>query len=338
MKLKGEAMKKMLMMLLAGLMTLAMSAPVFAATKLDLATTYSGANLHAETCREFAKRIKEATNGEVIITVHEGGALGMKDEDHFTAVADGIVPMASVLMGAAIGTSPIYGLSTSPFLVKDFKEAKLLNDIARPYYDKEANRLNQIILYTAPWPSSSIHAKRPIKTYEDIKGLRIRTYDKNGTDVLKKAGANAVVMSWGDVYPGLATGTIDSVLTSSTSAVAGKFWEVLSDTTRVNFAIPLNMININRDTFNKLPKAQQEIFVKVGRDMEARQWKLAADAMEDEEAILKKNGMNIHPTLSDELASKLKESGRYIIEAWQEKAGAAGKDILDQFETKRKTL
>lgn len=328
-------MKKMLMKYFACLCLLTLTCPAFAATKIDLATTYSGANLHAETCREFAKRIGEATKGEVVVTVHEGGALGLKDEDHFTSVADGIVPMASVLMGAAIGTSPIYGLSTSPFLVKDFPEAKLLNDIARPHYDKEAERFNQIILYTAPWPSSSIHAKRPIVTYEDIKGLRIRTYDKNGTDVLKKGGANAVVMSWGDVYPALATGTIDSVLTSSTSAVAGKFWEVLSDTTRINFAIPLNMININRDTFNSLTKEQQDIFVKVGQDMEERQWKIAADAMDAEEAILKENGMKIHPTISDELAGKLKESGSYIIDAWLEKSGAAGKEILTQFEAKR---
>ena len=310
----------------------------YSATKIDLATTYSGANLHAETCREFAKRINEATNGEVVVTVHEGGALGLKDEDHFTAIADGIVPMASVLMGAAIGTSPIYGLSTSPFLVKDFTEAKLLHDIARPYYDKEAKRLNQLILYTAPWPSSSIHAKREIKTYEDIKGLRIRTYDKNGTDVLKKAGANAVVMSWGDVYPALATGTIDSVLTSSTSAVAGKFWEVLSDTTRVNFAIPLNMININLDTFNSLSKKNQDIFLQVGKDMEARQWQIAEDAMDGEEAILKKNGMNIHPRISDELAKKLKDSGSYIIEDWVKKAGANGQKIIDEFEAKRASL
>jgi len=328
-------MKKMLTMFAACLVFVTMTLPAFAVTKIDLATTYSGANLHAETCREFAKRINVATNGEVIVTVHEGGALGLKDEDHFTSIADGIVPMASVLMGAAIGTSPIYGLSTSPFLVKDFKQARLLNDIARPYYDKEAKRLNQIILYTAPWPSSSIHAKRPIITYEDLKGLRIRTYDKNGTEVLKKGKANAVVMSWGDVYPALATGTIDSVLTSSTSAVAGKFWEVLSDTTRVNFAIPLNMININRDTYNGLTKEQQEIFTKIGSEMEVRQWKIAADAMDAEEAILKKNGMKVHPTISQELAGKLKESGSHIIEAWMKKTGAEGKEILSQFEAKR---
>ena len=94
-------MKKVLMPLVAGLASLTIATPVLAETKIDLATTYSGANLHAETCREFAKRIKEA---------------------------------------------------------------KLLSDIARPCYDKEATYLNQRILYTAPWPSSSIHTKRPINT------------------------------------------------------------------------------------------------------------------------------------------------------------------------------
>lgn len=310
--------------------------PAAALVKLDMATTYSGQNMHAETCREFAKRVNEALKDQVFITVHEGGALGLKDEDRFTAVADGIVPIQSVLMGAAIGTSPIFGLSTSPFLVKDFKEARLLLEIARPFYEKEAKKHNQLILYTAPWPPSSIHANRPIIKYEDLKGLRIRTYDKNGTDVLKKAGANPVVMSWGDVYPALVTKNIDSVLTSSQSAVAGKFWEVLTDTTRVNFAIPLNMININLDTFNKLTKEQQAKFVEIGKQMEERQWKLAEEAMVNDENICEKNGMKITRSISSELASKLKSDGQMVIEEWVKKVGPDAKKILDEFEKKRK--
>lgn len=315
---------------------LALCLPAAAVVKLDMDTTYSGANMHAETCREFAKRVNEALKDQVFITVHEGGALGLKDEDRFTAVADGIVPIQSVLMGAAIGTSPIFGLSTSPFFVKDFKDARLLMEIARPYYDKEAKKHNQLILYTAPWPPSSIHANRPIIKYEDIKGLRIRTYDKNGTDVLKKAGANAVVMSWGDVYPALATKTIDSVLTSSQSAVAGKFWEVLTDTTRVNFAIPLNMININLDTFNKLSKEQQQKIVAIGKQMEERQWKLAEEAMVNDENTCEKNGMKITRQVSNELAGKLKADGMMVIEEWIKKVGPDAKSILDEFEKKRK--
>jgi len=331
-------MRKKLILMLTGLFVFSLAAAVQAETTMDLATTYSGQNLHARTLRDFAKQVKEASNGEIIISVQEGGAMGLKDEDHFTAIADGIVPMASVLMGAAVGTSPIYALSTSPFLVEGFEEAKLLRDIAMPYYEEEAKRLNQKILYTCPWPPSAVHAKRPIKEYNDLEGLRIRTYDKKGTEVLQKAGANAVVMSWGDVYPALATGTIDSVLTSTTSAVAGNFWEVLTDTTLVNFAIPVNMININLDTFNSLPQEQQDILVQVGQEMEKKWWQEAEDTMDEEIKTLRENGMTVHEEISDELARKLRESGQFIIDNWLEKVGQDGQEILNEFNEQRKKL
>jgi TRAP-type C4-dicarboxylate transport system substrate-binding protein len=331
-------MLKKLTMFFIGCFVLSLASSVFAKTKLDLATTYSGQNLHARTLCDFAQQVKKASNGEIIVSVHEGGAMGLKDEDHFTAIADGIVPMASVLMGAAVGTSPIFALSTSPFLVQGFEESKLLRDIAMPYYEEEAKRLNQKILYTCPWPPSAVHAKRPITEYEDLDGLRIRTYDKKGTEVLQKAGANAVVMSWGDVYPALATGTIDSVLTSTTSAVAGKFWEVLTDTTMVNFAIPVNMININLDTFNSLPQEHQDILVQVGQKMEKKWWQEAEDTMDEEIAILRENGMTVHEEISDELAGKLRESGQYIIDNWLEKVGSDGEEILQQFNEQKQKL
>ncbi|MFP4286047.1 MAG: TRAP transporter substrate-binding protein [Desulfovermiculus sp.] len=331
-------MRKKFILMLTGFFVLSLAAAVQAETKMDLATTYSGQNLHARTLRDFAKQVEEASEGEIIISVQEGGAMGLKDEDHFTAIADGIVPMASVLMGAAVGTSPIYALSTSPFLVQGFEEARLLRDIAMPSYEEEAKRLNQKILYTCPWPPSAVHAKRPIKEYEDLKGLRIRTYDKKGTEVLQKAGANAVVMSWGDVYPALATGTIDSVLTSTTSAVAGNFWEVLTDTTLVNFAIPVNMININLDTFNSLPQEQQDLLVRVGQEMEKKWWQEAEDTMDEEIETLRENGMTVHEEISDELAGNLRESGQFIIDSWLEEVGQDGKDILNEFNQKRKNL
>ena len=309
-----------------------------AVVELNLATTYSSGNMHAEKCREFAKRVNETLSGEVLITVHEGGALGLKDEDRFTAVADNIAPIQSVLMGSTVGTSPIYGLSTLPFLVKNFDEAKLLLDIARPYYEQEAKKFNQRILFTAPWPPSSIHAKRPIHKLKDIKGLRIRTYDKNGTEVLKNTGANAMVMSWGDVYPALATNTIDSVLTSSQSAVAGKFWEVLTDTTRIYFAIPLNMLNINLDEFNKLTPKQREVLISIGNEMETRQWKIAEEAMTRDEAKCAAKGMKITTEIPDELARKLSEAGQGVIESWLKKTGKIGKEILEKFEAERKKL
>lgn len=321
--------------IVAALAFLAAAAVGFAQTRLDLATTYSGSNIFAESVREFASRVEEATGGEVLITVHEGGALGLKDEDQFSAVADGIVPLANILMGAAVGSSPIYALSTMPFYVRDFDEARLLHDIARPHYEAEAERFDQKILFTAPWPPSGIHAKRPVVAYEDIEGLNIRTYDRNGTLVLNRAGANAVVMSWGDVYPALATGTIDSVLTSAQSGVAGSFWEVLSDYSRVNFAFPLNMVNINLDTWNSLSDEHRGIIEQIGRDMEERQWRIAVDVLESDEATLAENGMTIVTEIDPEFAAALAADGEMVIEEWLAETGDLGRSILDEFEQQR---
>ena len=327
-------MKKILTLLalatLAALPSLAL-----AQVQLDLATTYSGSNVFAASAREFADRVAEATDGEVEIVVHEGGALGLKDEDQFSAVADGIVPMSNILMGAAVGSAPIYGLSTMPFYVRGFDEARLLHDIARPAYEQAAERFNQKILYTHPWSPSAIQSQRPVREYEDIEGLDIRTYDRNGTEVLNKAGANAVVMSWGDVYPALATGTIDSVLTSPQSGATGNLYEVLDYYTRVNFAIPLNMTNINLDTWNSLTDEQRQEIEEVAAEMEEREWSMAVELTERDEATLEENGMELILDISDEFASKLAADGEEIIQEWLAQVGPEGQAILDEFEAQR---
>lgn len=317
------------------LCALLLSSLAFAQTQLDLATTYSGTNVFAASAREFAEKVKDATNGEVIIIVHEGGALGLKDEDQFSAVADGIVPLSNILMGAAIGSAPIFGLSTMPFYVRGFDESHLLLDIARADYEEAAARFNQKILYTHPWSPSALQTKRPIDSYDDIKGLNIRTYDRNGTDVLNIAGANAVVMSWGDVYPALATGTIDSVLTSAQSGASGKLFEVLNNYTRVNFAIPLNMTNINLDTWNSLTEEQQQAIEAVGEEMEALEWSRAVAQMEADEATLAENGMELKLEISDEFASKLATAGQTIMDEWAAQTGPAADEILREFEERR---
>ncbi len=320
---------------LVAVFTLLVSSLAFAQVQLDLATTYSGTNVFAASAREFAERVAEATNGEVTVVVHEGGALGLKDEDQFSAVADGIVPLSNILMGAAIGSAPIYGLSTMPFYVRGFDESKLLLDIARPYYEQAAERFNQKILYTHPWSPSAVQTQRPVHEYSDLKGLNIRTYDRNGTLVLNKAGANAVVMSWGDVYPALATGTIDSVLTSAQSGASGKLFEVLDYYTRVNFAIPLNMTNINLDTWNSLTEEQRTAIEQVGRDMEAKEWAGAVTQMETDEAILSENGMELILSISDDFSAALAADGREIIDAWVEQTGPDAQKILEEFESRR---
>ena len=178
---------------------------------------------------EFSIKVKEATNGKVELDVKSGGALGYKGPELLKVVRDGIVPVSDMLTSGVAGDEPLFEVVTLPFLVQSFEEGKLLNEIARPYFDKIAEeKWNQKILYIAPWPAAGFWTKEEVTSLDQTKGLKMRTYDKNGALVVEATGGTPYPLPFSEVYSSLATGVIDSVLTSTPTAVDAKFWEVLN--------------------------------------------------------------------------------------------------------------
>ena len=141
--------------------------------------------------------------------------------------------------------------------------------------------------------------------------------------------------SWGDVYPALATGTIDSVLTSAQSGVSASFWEVLSDYTRVNFAIPLNMITVNMDTWNTLSEDEQTAILEASSVLEAERWQVAQDVMISDEERLAAEGMTVVTEVDPSFAEALNADGAVVASNWLESAGETGTTILDDFAAQR---
>lgn len=70
-----------------------------------------------------------------------------------------------------------------------------------------------------------------------------------------------------EVSPAMKAGVIDSVMTSSPTAVDAKFWEVLKYYEPLNITIATNMVTVNQKAFEKLPKAHQDALVKAGKEM-----------------------------------------------------------------------
>ena len=74
-----------------------------AATQWEFSSIMPPGNVAAEHAVRFAEAVKEATDGEVIINVHLGGALGLKGPETLVAVQDGIVHLADMQMNQQIG-------------------------------------------------------------------------------------------------------------------------------------------------------------------------------------------------------------------------------------------
>jgi TRAP-type C4-dicarboxylate transport system substrate-binding protein len=308
---------------------------VAAAETWDLANEYNATSIHAEGDVFFADQLKEKSGGEIEIVHHFGGALGYKSLDQFDAVGDGAIPIADTYVGPLGGIDPMFLLPSLPFLAKTADEARLLYEVAKPYYDEIFAASNQKLLYSSPWPPSGIWAKKPVASMADLANLKIRTYDANGTIALKAAGAAPIQLSWADVVPQLSTGGIDAVLTSAESGANAKFWEHLSHFTEINYAMPLNMLHINLDVFNGLSPELQQAVLEAAEATSARNWQAVLGRVEANYAEMKQNGLTVVTEVPEDYLAALNEASREALDDWLAKTGDKGQAIIEEYEQNR---
>ena len=238
--------------------------------KMDLNAVYGATNFHTKGAEQFAALVDEYTKGSVKITVHAGSSL-VKGSP-LQAVKDGTVAMTDMFIPFTAGGGKVFGISALPFVAKSYDDAYKLYQISKPAYDKTAAAWNQKMLYAVSWPPSGLYTKKPMNTKADFADLKTRTYDKNSADFITMVGGSSVALPWGEVYSALSTGMVNSVVTSSASGKDGKFWEVLSDFTKISYAYPLQAVTINLDYWKSLDKAQQEALLKAAEKIEKAQW------------------------------------------------------------------
>ncbi len=288
----------------------AVSASLMASVvKMDLNAKYGATNFHTKDAVKFAKLVKQYTHGTVIITVHAGSSLVKGNP--LRAVKDGTVALTDMFIPFTSGGGKVFGISALPFIANSYSDAYRLYQISKPAYIKTFKKWNQKLLYAVTWPPSGLYTKKAITKISDFKGLKTRTYDKNSANFINMAGGSAVALAWGEVYSALRTGMVNSVVTSSASGKDGKFWEVLSHFTKINYAYPLQAVTINLDYWNSLSKAQQNAMLKAAKEMEKIGWQ--ASKNEDKIALktLAAHGMKISkatPALKkslDKIANKM---------------------------------
>lgn len=324
-------MKKLIVGSLCLIFILVSFSGALAETKWDMHLNYPAGNFHSKGAQRFADQVKKATNGELTIVLHPGAALGFKGPELLRAVAEGQLSIAEVPTGMVEGDAPVLALTAQPFISTNAFEQRLLYQLAKPTYAKILKKFNQFTLYSSVWPFSGIYTQRAVNTEADLKGLKMRVYDGTGLAFGKATGIAARKMPFSEVYPAMKAGLLDSMYTSSVSGVDAKAWEVLQYFTPINIVGPVNMINVNLDAWNKLPKNIQETVLEIAADMEDEMWNLAGDMDRKSRATLLEKGMAIQP-VSNQFRTQLDSIGRQLRAEWAKKAGADAQKILEEYD------
>lgn len=292
--------------------------PSMAEMQINLSDVLPEGNFMVKNAIRFADAVKEATKGEVVISVKPGGSLGFKGPDQLTAVRDGLVEMADINISQQVGVNPLFGAEGIPFLVSSMEELKKYHAIIRPVFDRIAEQNNQKILYMVPSPAQYVYLKVAVDTIDGFKGIPVRGADKNTVDIVNALGMAGVAMPWGELIPALASGRVAGVATSATSGVDGKFWEFLEYIYPTNHTWGSNMVTINLDTWNKIPADQQAAIEKAASDLEPEFWGVSRQGDVDSLKAMSDQGMKV-VEISPEMRATMIERAAVLQKAFLER-------------------
>ncbi len=323
-------MKRIGLKALATACVIGLAAPAAAETSWDLPLAWNDGNFHVENAKTFAKVVDQVTGGEVKINIHPGGSLGFKGPEMLTAVRDGLVPIGDMLLIQQTGENQLFGLEAQPYMVKNLDELEVLHNYFVPELTKLFEQYNQKMLYIVPWPRQYVYTKVLVKAVAGLNGIKIRTYNSSTTDMFNRLGMTAVQLPWGEVVPALAAGTIDSVTTSASSGVDGKFWEFLKYMYPTSHVWSSNAVTVNMDAWNALSEANRGAILRAAKALQPVFWQVSRSEDDIKVAELTSNGIEMGP-LSDEMLADMQTKTAVMTEEYIKAAGPVAEKVIGDF-------
>jgi TRAP-type C4-dicarboxylate transport system substrate-binding protein len=297
-----------------------------AQTKWNLPAAYPADNPHSENLALFAKDVSAATGGKLEITVHPGASL-FKAPDIKRAVQTGQVQIGEVLISVHENEDPIYGIDVIPFLATSYPEAMKLWKASKPAIEKKLAAQGMMLLFAVPWAPQGIYAKKDINSVDDMKGLKWRAYNVGTARIGELVGAQVVTVQAAELAQALATGVVNSFITSAATGYDSKAWESMTHFYDTQAWIPKNITFVNKAAFDALDKPTQAALLKAAATAETRGWKMWEDKSGWYLDQLKAHGMKVLPP-SPTLKAGLKKVGEQLTSDWLKKAGPEGQAIL----------
>ena len=304
----------------------------FAQTKWDLPAAYPATNFHTENLVQFGNDVDKASGGKLKIQVHANASL-FKANEIKRAVQSGQAPIGEVLLVNFENENPIYGADGIPFLATSYAESKRLAAAQKPALDKLLAAQGLKLLYTVAWPPQGIYVNKELLSVADMRGLKWRAYSPATAKIAELVGAQPVIIQAAELTQALATGVVNSYMSSGSTGYDSKTYESIKYWYDTQAWLPKNAIIVNQKAFDALDKPTQEAVLKAAAEAETRGWRISQEKSEWYSKALADKGMKIMKP-SPKLIGDLKQVGSIMLADWQKKSGAEGVALVNTYNKK----
>jgi len=303
--------------------------PAAGQTKWDMPTAYPANNFHTENIQQFVNEVDKASGGKLKITVHANAAL-FKAPEIKRAVQGNQAQIGEILLVNFENEDRLYGLDGVPFLATSYADAMKLYKASRKSLEDKLAKQGMMLLFAVAWPPQGIYTKRTLANAADMKGLKWRAYSPATSRIAELVGAQPVTVQASELSQALATGIVDSYMSSGATGYDSKTYEHIKNFYDTQAWLPKNAVIVNQKSFEALDRATQAAVLKAAAEAEARGWKLSEEKTNWYYEQLKAKGMSIIKP-SEQLTADLRRVGNYMLAEWLRKAGDDGKKVIDAY-------
>jgi TRAP-type C4-dicarboxylate transport system substrate-binding protein len=244
--------------LFAAAIALALSVTaVHAQQKYEMKLAYFVGDQHAmsQWLIKWAEQLEKGSGGRLVVKRFPNAQMG-PTPGHYDFARTGQAELSWFLHGGTPGRFPITELISLPFMAGSSEiGTKVMNDreLRSKYLDAEHKGLKVIMLFTNQ-PGGPHTTKKPIRTLEDFKGMRLRFASPAVRDLVAALGATPVGVAPTDIAEQLQKGTLDGAFIDYGGAgVAFKLGGIVKYSTEMYAYISSFGLGMNEDFWNKLP-------------------------------------------------------------------------------------
>lgn len=217
--------------------------------------------------KHMSQVLEQKSGGKYKIKVFNKGALGSEKET-IDQVKIGALELNRVNISSLNSMCPKSLVPTMPFLFNSIDHMR--RSLDGPVGEEilkgcEHEGLVGLAFYDSG--ARSIYAKKPVRTLADAKGMKIRVQPSDlWVAVAAAMGANATPMPTGEVYTALKTGLIDAAENNIPSYEGFKHYEAVKVYSKTMHSMAPEMLVMSKAVFDKLPKADQDLFRAAARE------------------------------------------------------------------------
>ncbi|MGH7853462.1 MAG: TRAP transporter substrate-binding protein [Candidatus Binatia bacterium] len=282
----------------------------------------------------FKKELEEKSKGRIKLTIHPGGALAPAPATYENIVA-GAFDIGWTLQGYTPGRFPLSAIVEMPFLWTSAQEAtrvfwQLFEEL--PALRNEYRDVKVLATWTHDLGQVYTTSK-PVRSLEDLRGLKIRAPGPVQVSMLRALGAVPVTMPAGEIYDALERGVVDGLVIGLSAIKGFRLDQVAKHATMTKSYVAAMIVAMNQQSYKKLSSEDRALLDSLtGRRMALLGAKNYDDEADDGLDALKKVKANIYQLNPAEM-EKWKQATGQMSKEWikeMESKGLPGKQVYDK--------